>query len=76
VACRIGITTNLAKRKTYWSNVHSTFSDWKVLGGPMSRQKAQNMETQLAKQYRCEAHPGGDEPDNPSTSWYVYYFTY
>lgn len=76
MACRIGITTNLQARKAYWESIHPTLRDWQVLAGPTSREEAQSVETKLAKQHGCVAHPGGDEPNTLLSQWYVYGFNY
>ena len=76
MACRIGITTNLQARKAHWQSVHPTLNSWQILGGPTSKSDAQAIETKLAKQYNCEAYPGGDDPDDGSNQWYVYGFNY
>lgn len=74
MACRIGITTDLASRKAHWESVHPTLRDWQIMAGPTNRANAQALETQLAREHNCEAHPGGDEPDNALAQWYVYGF--
>lgn len=76
MACRIGITTDLKVRKAYWNSQHPTLKDWQILGGPTTKADAQEIETQLAKQHSCTAHPGGDDPDIASAKWYVYGFNY
>lgn len=76
MACRIGITTDLAARKAYWQSQHPTMKDWQILAGPTTRAVAQATETQLAAQNGCKASPGGNEPDNGSSQWYVYGFNY
>lgn len=73
---RIGITTDLQARLAHWSSRHATLKDWQILAGPTTRVEAQTLETQLAKENGCEAHPGGDEPDDGSNQWYVYGFNY
>lgn len=76
MACRIGITTDLNARKAYWESVHPTLKDWQVLAGPTTRSEAQALETQLAEEHGCVAHPGGNDPDDGSNQWYVYGFNY
>lgn len=39
----------------------------------LSRTAAQAKETQLANQFGCQSHHGGNDPDRPS-SWAVYGF--
>lgn len=76
MGCRIGITTNLEARKTYWAGIYRGFRDWQVMGGPFSKTKAQAEEDRLAAAHRCEAHAGGDDPDYPGAQWYVYGFNH
>lgn len=75
MGCRIGITTNLQSRKTYWKRQYQNLKNWKVLTEqPLSRDEAQAMENRLAEEYGCDAHHGGDDPYSPW--WFVYYFEY
>jgi len=76
MGCRIGITTDLEARKTYWESVYRNVRDWQVLAGPLSRAQAQAEETRSAANYGCEAHPGGNDPDFPGSKWYVYGFNH
>lgn len=76
MGCRIGITTDLATRKAHWELVYRGMQNWQVLAGPLSKAQAQAEETRLAGQYGCEAHAGGDDPDVPGLSWYVYGFNH
>lgn len=71
--CRVGITQNLPERRNYWVGQHPGLHSWKAYG-PYTRQKAQALETQLAKQQSCLAQPGGAYPNTPTDDWYVYYF--
>lgn len=77
MGCRIGITTNLEQRKSYWEEKYLTLKEWQILDGPFtSKAGAQKRETELANKYNCEAHGGGDDPDNLGAQWYVYGFNY
>jgi len=77
MACRIGMTTNPNQRKAYWESQYPTLKDWQILAGPIvSKTEAQKKETELANQYGCESHPGGDDPDSQGASWYIYAFNY
>jgi len=73
MACRAGITTRPAERKKEWEEKHPTMHNWKVFGPFASREKAQEWEN---KQYPCQRHGGGDEPDTPGAKWYGYRFDY
>ena len=73
MACRIGITTDLIKRRQYWESQYPfSFRKWQVLKTCYSKSEAQHWETMLSKRYRCDYYPGGAGPEN--AIWYVYYF--
>ena len=75
--CRIGMTTDLEGRKTYWESEYRNLRDWQVLAGPIStKDEAQRIETQLAAKHGCESSPGGTDPDSPYAKWYVYGFNH
>lgn len=74
MACRIGITTNPGERKRYWEEKHPTLRNWQILERHKTKTAAQAAETRLAAQHGCEAHPGGDGPEN--ADWAVYKFDY
>lgn len=72
--CQVGITTNPDQRRKQWENEYSSLRNWQIMGRHNNREDAQRQETEFARQYGCEAHPGGDEPDRPNSIWYVYRF--
>ena len=74
--CRVGITTNIKERKLNWQLLNPTLKNWRIIGGPMSRNEAQAMETRQAKAMGCYAHPGGNKPDDPMANFWVYFFEY
>jgi hypothetical protein len=75
MACRIGITTRPDERRKEWETRCKCFKNWQILAGPLSREEAQNRETLLALIHGCDAHHGGNEPDNIfNDQWYVYKF--
>lgn len=76
IKCRIGITTDLKERKVRWKTDEPTMDKWKVLETYDTKDEAQKAETRLAKKYKCVAHQGGRDPDDPKAKWYVYYFEY
>lgn len=72
--CRVGITTNLARRRKEWENeMGGPIPNWTEFGPFASREDAQAKENELSDQYGCIAHGGGAYPDEPSP-WYVYLF--
>jgi hypothetical protein len=77
MACRIGITTDLEAHKSYWESKCQDLRGWQVLAGPLTtKEKAQAQETRLAREFGCENAPGGDDPDDPTTQWWVYGFNH
>lgn len=63
--CRVGITTNLATRKTQWMSKVYGFRNWRLLAKFRSREKAQAYETMYANKHRCNSgHGGKDAPGN------------
>ena len=74
MACIVGMTTNLIRRKSERENEYPTLRNWKEFGPYPTREQAQEKEKQLAKQYRCHSNPGGR--DNPGARWWVYKFDY
>ena len=74
MSCRIGITTDLPGRYTYWKGKHPSLKNWETLGRYPSKTQAQRAETAFARQHGCDAHPGGG--GNEYATWSVYHFTY
>ena len=78
VSCRIGITTNLERRKKEWMNRYKkegkAIKNWIVFSTHESKSSAQKVETREAKLQNCEAHPGGRGPEKEI--WYVYKIEY
>lgn len=73
MACRIGITTSPQDRKKEWQREHPNLRNWEVLKVCNTMQDAQAEENRLARQYGCQAHPGGATGQGP---WYIYKFDY
>lgn len=73
--CRIGITTNPARRRAEWESEYPSLYGWEQRGPYSERSDAQRAETSLALEHDCEAAPGGADPDS-GRSWYVYKFNY
>ncbi len=78
VSCRIGITTDLEKRKKDWTRDYLkegiVIKNWTVLSVHQSKSAAQKAETREAKLQNCEAHPGGRNSNKKI--WYVYKIEY
>ena len=78
VFCRIGITTDLERRKKEWKREYEkegkVIKKWTVLSIHKSKSSAQEAETREAKLQNCEAHPGGR--DSEKKPWYVYKIEY
>ena len=73
MACRVGMTTDLAERKRYWQSIYPTLRDWGS-EGPYTKSRAQSRENQLAAAWGCDAHPGGSGSDY--IDWHVYWFNF
>ena len=74
MACRIGITTDVAERRAHWLRQHPRMTNWQVLEVHNTRTAAQAAETRLASRYNCQAHAGGGGAER--AQWSVYYFQY
>lgn len=74
MACRVGITTDPEVRRTAWEREHPSLYDWRIEGTFPTKSQAQAVETQIAAQRGCVAHPGGG--GNEHDTWYVYSFQY
>lgn len=73
MACRVGITTNLASRKSYWKRKFpKTLRNWQVVATFHSKSHAQAYENILANTWGCQSAPGGGGDER--AEWYVYYF--
>jgi len=73
MVCRVGITTDLAARKSYWKRKFPrTFRNWQVVATFHSKSHAQAYENILANSWGCQSAPGGGRVERPV--WYVYYF--
>ncbi len=73
MACKIGITTDLDRRRKEWESEYPNLYGWQMLDGPFAtQQKAQEAEDRLAKQHGCDSHHGGEGKGQ----WWVYKFYY
>ena len=74
MACYVGITTNLVRRKREHLANHPRLKNWRRVGGTYrSKTAAQRAEDALARRLGCRAHHGGG-PER--ANWYVYTFNY
>ena len=73
--CRIGITTDPARREREWRRRYPGLR-WRKLRSGLTRAQAQQQENQLAVQAGCQAHAGGSKAENPNTLYTVYRFDY
>lgn len=77
MACQIGITTDLERRKAEWLIVYPNLRNWQILeSNIISKDEAQKRENYYARIKGCNSGVGGREPDDPSLTWSVYYFEY
>ena len=72
MACRVGITTNLARRRSEHERDYPNLYNWTILDSGLTREKAQEIENQ-EKAKGCEASGGVRDADG---SWSVYRFNY
>lgn len=73
--CRVGMTTDPARRKKEWESEYPNLHDWEILYDGLSKEKAQEKETEEASARGCVAEPGGRESED-NKKWSVYYFKY
>ena len=71
MACRVGITTDLADRERYWRSQYPTLRNWTHISTHATQAAAQAREDEEAKRRGCESSAGGPNIPGP---WYVYYF--
>lgn len=71
--CRVGITTDPAKRKAYWESQVVGLKNWKILASYNAKSKAQEHEKRYADRYGCKLSLGGVDGRG---SWSVYRFDY
>lgn len=73
MSCRVGITTDVARRKREWQNKYPGMYGWAVLARGLTRTAAQERENQEAKARGCISSGGGRDAGG---SWSVYFFRY
>ena len=57
--CKIGMTSDLERRKAEWKRQYPTLKNSEVLAGPPNcKEDAQILEMTLSQDYGCESHPG------------------
>lgn len=80
MACRVGITVDLKRRKKEWEHelrlLRRQMRDWEEIAEHPTRESAQKQEKHIAGDHGCEFGEGGDDPENKSLPWYVYHFGY
>ena len=75
--CRMGITTNPARRQQEWLEKHPFMSNWEVMAGPYTlKTKAKEEQDRLVALHGCEDSGDGGDHDTHSSRWYVYGFNY
>jgi hypothetical protein len=72
--CSIGFSPTPLQKKVFWEKVCKGVTNWTLLGGPFTKVKAHNLAKRLSRQYGPQSLQEEDDPDDGSTSWYVYYF--
>lgn len=74
MACRVGITTDLDRRKAEWKQEYPNLRNWKIENEYETKTEAQAEENRIAKKRGCKSSPGGDGDEH--ATWYVYSFEY
>ena len=74
MACRIGITQDLDRRKSEWKAKYPGLRDWKRESTHGSKTAAQAEEDRLANERGCQSGQGGSGPE--AGTWHVYSFRY
>lgn len=74
VACQVGITTDLERRKNEWKRERPSLKNWKHISTHYTKTAAQKREIEEAKARGCNYDVGG--AGNENATWYVYYFEY
>ena len=72
--CRIGITTNIATRRSYWNGRVQGMRNFGKISSHSSRSAAQAAENRKAASHGCNSSPGGG--GDPNARWHVYHFYY
>ena len=79
--CRVGITTDVNKRKADWENRVNGLRNWRTHGWFPDKESAQRTEDELVAHCRnyenrgtCHGRPGGG--DSNAVGWTVYSFDY
>ena len=70
--CRVGITTDVARRKNEHKAKYPTLKNWNILASGLTRKQAQDLEDKEAAK-GCDASAGGRDAGG---SWSVYKFNY
>ena len=71
--CRVGITSDPARRRSEWESSVVGFRNWRIIGTHQTREQAQQHEEQYARQHGCQASNGGHNTKGP---WHEYHFDY
>ena len=70
MACRIGITTDLASRKAHWESVHPTLRDWQIMAEPTNRANAQALGGCPRITFYKKANPSKLEPNSRANRFF------
>ena len=62
MACRVGITTDPARRKEEWKRRYPSLRKWRILSTHSTKRAAQERERLEARERGCRAHHGGEGP--------------
>ena len=68
---RVGITTDIDRRKQEWKRKFPNLHSWRVVASSLTKQQAQDKEDEYIRM-GYEGHPGGR--DDQGSLWSVYTF--
>ena len=74
MACRVGMTTNPADRKSHWQNKVNGFRNWRILASGLTYDQAETREKSEAKSGGCDHGSGGQRVSG--AVWSVYKFEF
>ncbi len=71
---RVGMTTDLAERKTFWQKKYGIrFYGWDVVESGLTYEQAQSLENEYRK-HGFEGDAGGPKVPGPVWSVYIFYY--
>ena len=72
--CRVGMTSNVLKRKQAWLSVHPNLYKWDVLKSGLTYAEALAEEQRIAEELGCENEAGGQKVEGSVYSIYCFHY--